>query len=67
MNDAARKSQEAKESYVTPEKIARYLVQDEIGRGGIGVVYRAHDPLIGRLVALKTVPIADPEHRARFR
>jgi hypothetical protein len=33
--------------------IDRYVVKSQIGAGGMGVVYRAHDPEIGRDVALK--------------
>jgi serine/threonine protein kinase len=38
--------------------IGRYEILDEIGRGAMGTVYRARDPLIERTVAIKTVPIA---------
>ncbi len=38
-----------------PAQIGRYEVQSVIGRGAMGVIYRAHDPAIDRLVALKLV------------
>ena len=37
------------------DKIGKYTVSSEIGRGGMGIVYRALDPYIGRTVAVKTV------------
>jgi serine/threonine-protein kinase len=39
--------------------IGRYRVLREIGRGGMGVVYEALDPLIGRNVAIKLIHVAD--------
>jgi tRNA A-37 threonylcarbamoyl transferase component Bud32 len=37
------------------ERIGRYVVLAELGRGAMGVVYRAHDPQLDRQVAIKTV------------
>ena len=38
-----------------PRKFGRYVVEQEIGDGAMGRVYRASDPLMKRLVAVKTV------------
>jgi serine/threonine protein kinase len=36
-------------------KIGRYQVELELGRGAMGIVYRAFDPAIGRRIAIKTI------------
>jgi serine/threonine protein kinase len=49
------------------ERIGRYEVKGELGRGGFGVVYRAYDPLMRRAVAIKVLSATDPGLVARFR
>ena len=43
---------------VTTRRFGPYTVTQEIGRGAMGVVYRAHDPTLDRSVAIKVLPSA---------
>src|ERR671933_446927 len=50
-------------------KLGRYEIRSKLGEGGMGEIYRARDPKIGRDVAIKVLPpafSADKERLARF-
>ena len=50
-----------------PERIGKYLIVNEVGRGSTGVVYLSHDPYYGRDVAIKVYNIeaSGDDERAR--
>src|ERR1700760_3023866 len=50
-------------------RIAGYLIEEQIGAGGMGAVFRARDEVLGRLAAVKIIApsaVDDEEFRARF-
>ncbi len=52
------------------QKLGKYEILSEIGRGAMGLVYKAHDPILERQVAVKTMMASaaglDSESKARF-
>ena len=54
------------------DRLGRYEILEELGRGAMGQVFRGRDPQIDRMVAIKTINVAalDPaiidEFRQRF-
>ena len=50
-----------------PQTIGRYQVQDSIGYGAMGAVYKAFDPLIKRTLAIKTIRLDIPRQSPQYK
>jgi serine/threonine-protein kinase len=69
----AARGPEERPAAIGPERLGRYQLEREIGRGAMGIVYLGRDTAINRMVAIKAIPLASEfsdaelvEARTRF-
>lgn len=70
LRDASHRPKAPAPAMAPGTRFGSYVIDHEIGRGGIGVVYQAMDTRLQRAVALKVIPEgvhADPAGRERLR
>ncbi len=59
--DTAELKRASPDQLPTIGHVGRYALKYCIGEGGLGTVYAAHDPLLSRLIAIKTMQVSLPE------
>ena len=59
--DLADQKRASPDQLPTIGHVGRYALKSCIGEGGLGTVYAAHDPLLSRLIAIKTMQVSLPE------
>lgn len=59
--DMADQTRASPDQLPTIGHVGRYALKYCIGEGGLGTVYAAHDPLLSRLIAIKTMQVSLPE------